>query len=495
MSLLEMLIEPQVSTSVYEYLRGFIMSKVGHSFSDAVNVGQLSSSRKVFRSSLDQSDKFSYYKLKLSARSALTGVLNGLSENADLAFFDFNQKRIGVSNNSGKQKESLFKVLDEGTYFVRVQRKSGAPKYRLALSIAAPPDEAGNTTPNARPAAIGSAPAIFQDAVGAADSDDFYRIDNTVFSNLSLNLTGLSADANVQILNSAGTVIRSSTASGTTSESINAGLAAGTFFVRVFPGAGGGTTNYDLSLALDPLKFVGLTDDNKLVSFSSGGSTSAAGIAVTGLQANEKLVGIDFRPATGELFGVGDSSRLYALNATTGAATAIGTLPLATALSGNNFGVDFNPVPDRLRVVSDTAQNLRLNPITGGIAGVDPNLSASGIVASAYTNNRAGANVTTLYSINATTDQLVIQGGINGTGAAANNPNNGILNPVGALGVNFGSNVGFDIFTDGTGIENGFAVSGSTLYNINLITGAATVAGTVASGSTPLNLVGLALTA
>jgi Domain of unknown function (DUF4394)/Bacterial pre-peptidase C-terminal domain len=468
----------------------------GNGFFNALKVGQLSG-RRVFSDSLSQSDKFDFYKLRLSSRSALTGTLDRLSENADLALYGSNQKRIAFSSKADKQTESLTAVVDAGDYFVRVQRKSGSPKYRLSLSSAVPPDEAGNATTAARIITAGSTATTFKDAVGTTDTDDFYKIDTTAFSNLGLSLTGLSADANVQILNSTGAVIRSSVASGATSESINAGLAAGTYFIRVFPGANTSTTNYDLSVTLNPLKFVGLTDDNKLVSFSAGGSTSATNVAVTGLQASEKLLGIDFRPATGQLFGLGSSNRLYTLNSTTGAATAVGTGTLTTTLSGTSFGVDFNPVVDRLRVVSDTDQNLRLDPNTGAIAGTDTPLNPAGndIGASAYTNNRAGATATTLFSIDSLSNQLVRQGGVNGGPAQAGNPNAGVITSIGALGVDFGANVGFDIFTDGAGVDAAFATSGSTLYSINLTSGAATAVGTVGAGTTSFNLVGLATTA
>lgn len=463
----------------------------GNSFGDALNVGVLSSKR-TFSNSLSPSDKFDFYQLRLSNRSALTATASKLTDKLDLALFDSDRKRVAFSSKPDKQTESLITVADAGLYYVRLQRKSGSPKYKLDLSVSIPPDQAGNNAALARSITLGSTSTSFKDAVSTSDTNDFYKFSTTAFGNLNLNLTGLSADANVQILNSAGTVIRSSTATGTTPESINAGLAAGDYFVRVYPGSSNATTNYELNVTLTPLKFFGLTDDNKLVSFSSGSSTSATSVGITGLAANEKLLGIDFRPATGQLFGVGSSNKLYTLDLPTGAATASGTIAFSTSLDGTSFGVDFNPTVDRLRVVSNTGQNLRLNPDTGAIAGVDTALNPTGnVVAEAYTNNHAGVTGTTLFGIDSTSDQLVRQGGVNGSPS----PNAGLLTPIGSLGVDFGSSVGFDIFTDGTGVDSGFAVSGSTLYSINLSTGAATALGTVSSGATALNLTGLAVIA
>jgi hypothetical protein len=56
----------------------------------------------------------------------------------------------------------------------------------------------------------------FSDWVGSADTNDYYSFNVGTQSNFSLSLTGLSADADVQLLNSSGGVISSSTAGGTT---------------------------------------------------------------------------------------------------------------------------------------------------------------------------------------------------------------------------------------------------------------------------------------
>ena len=128
---------------------------------------------------------------------------------------------------------------------------------------------------------------------------------------------------------------------------------------------------------------------NELIRFHSAAPGTILGTAtISGLQFGEQLVGIDMRPADGQLYGVSTASRLYLLNAITGAATPIGPT-FTTALSGTRFGVDFNPAVDRLRIVSDAEQNLRVNPNTAAIAGVDTALTPAGTVAGvAYTQQR-----------------------------------------------------------------------------------------------------------
>jgi hypothetical protein len=226
---------------------------------------------------------------------------------------------------------------------------------------------------------------------------------------------------------------------------------------------------------------------NELIRFHSASPGTILGTAtISGLQLAEQLVGIDVRPADGQLYGVGSTSRLYLLNPVTGAATAIG-VPFATPLAGTRFGVDFNPAADRLRIVSNTGQNLRVNPNNGALAAADPALNPGtpAVVAAAYLNSVDGTPTTVLYDIDATTDQLFIQ----------NPPNNGTLVPVGALGVDSSADLAFDISPfDNTGFAalNVGGVAG--LYTINLATGAATAIGPIGTGAVINGLAAMPLT-
>lgn len=237
------------------------------------------------------------------------------------------------------------------------------------------------------------------------------------------------------------------------------------------------------------IRLTGLTDNNTLVSFKPESPNNITSVGVTGLNGN--LLGIDFRPANRMLYGLTDTNNIYTLDPTTGAATFVSTLSTPFT-AGQNSGFDFNPVPDRLRLVGDNEQNLRINVDTGAVivdgnlayATTDTNSAANpNITAAAYTNSFKGATVTQLFNIDSELDVLVQQ----------NPPNNGTLNTIGALGIDFGSTGGFDIFTSSDRTTNtAFAASGSSLYNIDLATGAATPLGSI--GNNDLNIVGLAAT-
>ena len=225
----------------------------------------------------------------------------------------------------------------------------------------------------------------------------------------------------------------------------------------------------------------GLTANNALVRFAGNApGTIQATTPITGLQGGDSITGIDFRPANGMLYGVGSSGRLYTINLQSGAATLASTL--SAAPSGAAYGVDFNPVPDRLRVVSDEEQNLRVNVDTGeamvdgtlAYAGGDANAGTSPtVVAAGYTNSVAGATMTTLYVIDSGLDILARQ----------DPPNDGVLNTIGALGVDASALVGFDIAPAGNAAYAAISMSGmssSALYTIDLNSGRATSVGAIA---------------
>jgi hypothetical protein len=232
-----------------------------------------------------------------------------------------------------------------------------------------------------------------------------------------------------------------------------------------------------------------VTDDNRLYRYDRlGAGPQEIDVAITGLATGERLVGIDTRPANGQLYAVGSTSQLYVIDPGSGVASAVGA-PFATPLAGNRFGVDFNPTVDRLRLVSDTGQNLRVNPTTGAVAVVDTALSADdgtapAVTAAAYTNSVAGATATALYDIDSGRDMLVLQGTKPGVTPAVS-PNTGQLFPVGPLGVDVVGLDGFDIVgaarttafneADYTGLAAVRIRGGKTvLVRIDLRTGRAT---------------------
>lgn len=229
----------------------------------------------------------------------------------------------------------------------------------------------------------------------------------------------------------------------------------------------------------------GVTDNQTLITWNSNApGTVLSGMALTGFAANETVQGIDFRPATGELYALGSFSNLYRINTNTGMASLVGAGSFTPALNGSSFGFDFNPVIDRIRVVSEVDQNLVLNPNTGTATSVTPLFFAAGdanegvnpnVVGSAYTNSFAGATSTQLYGVDTNLDVLVTQANSAGT-----------LNTVGSLGFDVNDSLTFDISENANTaymtIQN-FTIARSTFWTIDLATGQATIIGEIGGGA------------
>lgn len=202
-------------------------------------------------------------------------------------------------------------------------------------------------------------------------------------------------------------------------------------------------------------------------------------------EGDTSLVGIDIRPSSGALYGVGDGGGVYVIDPTDQTAENVGTL--SVPLSGEQFGVDFNPAADALRIVSDASQNLRVTfsgpavatTVTDGSlnSGAVPPVPVTGVSGAAYTNNDNSALTgTSLLDINPVARNLSVQ-------APANQ---GSLSPVGNLRRNFGPDTSFDVYSRtnarGATVDNaGYAVSdrgtSQLLWRVNLTTGQSSLVG------------------
>lgn len=235
--------------------------------------------------------------------------------------------------------------------------------------------------------------------------------------------------------------------------------------------------NNDPIVTKPNLVFYGLTSANSLVKYNANNSqTVISSTPITGLQASENVLAIDFRPGTGQLYGLGSTSRLYLINQNTGAATAIGATPFTPVLAGALTGFDFNPTVDRIRVVTSSGLNLRLNPETGVVAATDSNLNPGtpNVSSAAYTNNTSGATTTELFVIDNTSGMLYKQ----------DPPNAGTLTSVGDLEISgtIAGDGGFDIDAkDGIAIASLTTDGSNKLYQIDLTTGKATNLGDLIS--------------
>jgi hypothetical protein len=280
-----------------------------------------------------------------------------------------------------------------------------------------------------------------------------------------------------------------------------------------------GVTARDVAIAPELAPALALTSPGTmLLRFAAHQPSSVIGVTVTGVAAGERLVGIDSRPATGQVMGLGinpaaNTGTVYLVDPQTGAATAIGAAGQVALVDAAGFPVDypdtsyavsFNPTVDRMRVIATSGLNFRVNPING--AAVDGNVSTPGInpdgpvngpagigiSGAANTNNLPGVTVTTLYTLDPAGNRLFIQ----------NPPNNGTqvagrAVTLDGLQFDFDTDTGFDIppgvdaaINNAEATGEGYAalsVPGATvLYRLALPGAELARVGTVGSGATPV---------
>ena len=244
-----------------------------------------------------------------------------------------------------------------------------------------------------------------------------------------------------------------------------------------------------------------ITSSNRLVSFNSATPANSSAAAITGLRAGENIVGFDLRPGgtpAGQLIALSNQGGLYTIDPNSGTATLKSTLVADmsdttdpySSLTGTRVSIDVNNVADALRIVSNSGQNLRVNMDTGATF-TDTMLTvgsigALGVTEVAYTNNFTTTCRTTPYYIDSTADRLMISANASG----------GVLTPIGGLTVDAAAMTGFDISTGADGVNSAVAaltVAGTTsLYSIDLTTGAATLVGPIGNLNSGESILGLA---
>ena len=203
------------------------------------------------------------YELTLTDAGLLTLSLTGLSGNADLSLLSSSGKVLKTSANKDNAGEAIndFALL-AGDYYIKVASAKGVNSagYTLNKSFNPfPADNAGSTPGDAN--VIGEledgVAAECSDWTGFGDPADCYQLTLTNAGTLSLNLdlTGLSGDANLTLLDSKGKVLKTSSTKGHIDEAIATPLLAGDYFVKIAPADGGkgivNNTTYTLSNVVD----------------------------------------------------------------------------------------------------------------------------------------------------------------------------------------------------------------------------------------------------
>lgn len=113
-----------------------------------------------------------------------------------------------------------------------------------------------------------------------------------------------------------------------------------------------------------------VTLDNRLLLFGSENpGTISRTVNISGLPFLNRIVGIDFRPSNGKLYGIGNDSRVYTIDPGTGVATAVSSArfePHIASFFDIHFGMGFDPVTERIRLIAaESGMNWSIGPDDG----------------------------------------------------------------------------------------------------------------------------------
>jgi FKBP-type peptidyl-prolyl cis-trans isomerase len=239
---------------------------------------------------LSLGDRADIWKFSLSGRSSASFSLSGIAKgaNLDLSLLDSARKAIGTSRNPSNRAEQLTnRPLEAGTFYLRVdlRRGSAGSKYTLSAAatpvltttapIAPTPVPAAPTAPIATPVStapvtpaldrfggsfeaatalsLSSTVTTVSDFVGNSDPNDFLKFTLSAPGQVNLSLTGVSADAVLELYDGDRTLIGVANNPGAVGESLMQHLTqfGSTFYVRVAQ-VPGNETNYTLSYAMTP---------------------------------------------------------------------------------------------------------------------------------------------------------------------------------------------------------------------------------------------------
>ena len=185
-----------------------------------------------------------YRKFTISEKSKFSLNLTNLKQNADVELYDADQVLLKSSRKSGQADESISDVLTKGDYYVRVLPKgSVGSSYDLNMS-ASPVGQDSSVDLGT----LGADPLTNTGLSGETGDpvDEFtFIVGSGGF--VDINLTGLKANANLEVYSSSGTLIGSSANAGNSNENLNSFLSPDTYLVKVL--ASGGLTPYKLEVA------------------------------------------------------------------------------------------------------------------------------------------------------------------------------------------------------------------------------------------------------
>ncbi|MEM7726327.1 MAG: S8 family serine peptidase [Cyanobacteria bacterium P01_A01_bin.45] len=194
-------------------------------------------------------DNNDYFRFTLNNISDFRLTLSNLTADADVELLNSSGDVIEYSDNWFSDNETITLQLNADTYYIQVYSFYGNTSYNLDLSATPTIAEPNNSIYSAYNLGVLNSSISIADSIGAADTDDYFRFTLNNSSDFRLVLSDLTADADVELLNSSGDLIGYSINVFDDDETINQRLDPGTYYIQIYPYSEG-IINYNLVLSI-----------------------------------------------------------------------------------------------------------------------------------------------------------------------------------------------------------------------------------------------------
>ena len=202
-------------------------------------------------------DGSDYWTFTLDAWTDVVVTLSGLSSDIDIALIDPDGDFIAESIAGGSADELMEATLGPGQYYIEVYVFDGDSLYDLLVEgfPAEPPplDSAGDTLDDAADLGVLNGLIEVTEFVGPADQGDMFRFEMPADGSVTVQLSDLESDVDVELLDDFGSTLGSSAAGGSDPEVIETDVSAGTYFVHVYPFDGASTFTLTVEAVTTPI--------------------------------------------------------------------------------------------------------------------------------------------------------------------------------------------------------------------------------------------------
>lgn len=210
---------------------------------------------------LGSSTDIDYFIITTTATSNILFSLVGPSGfDYDMYVYNSGGTQLGAGTGSTSTESVSLTNLSAGTYYIKIIGYAGANSstcYTITATASAVLSCRSSYDNSTNGVTTGAAVIPFntdiKGLIEVSNDVDHYKFVISTAGSVTLTLSTLAANYNLRLLNSAGSVVKTSARTGTSAESIAVTLSVGTYYARVYPSSStqfNATSCYTLKVAL-----------------------------------------------------------------------------------------------------------------------------------------------------------------------------------------------------------------------------------------------------